>query len=222
MTERQVSIAAALRSAVFFIGLTIGLMMPALAYSDDGPNKILPLEPPSDTSFSLIDHRGRHVSDADFRGTYLLVYLGYTNCPDVCPTDLQALAEAVDMLRVDGIEIQPIFITVDPERDTVDMLADYVGSFHPKLVGLTGAPENVNRTAKGFGVRYFKIFYPVSDDDEESDGTDTEAMGADYVVYHTAFTYLVGPDGRGLATFPHGEWPEDMVAKIRRLIGRQN
>ena len=178
------------------------------------------LPPPSGGSFSLIDHTGRQVADEEFRGSYLLVYFGYTFCPDVCPTGLQMLSEAVEMLGDAGTKVQPIFITVDPERDGAEALADYVGAFHPRLVGLTGTPKQIKAVAKAYGVRYFKLYYPPSWDDEEEESENGEEGEAnlDYAMNHTAFTYLLGPDGRGLATFPHGAWPQDMALEIRGFI----
>ncbi len=168
---------------------------------------ILPLRPPQAGTFSLVDHTARTVTDKDFQGRFMLVYFGYTYCPDVCPTGLQAMSDAIDMLGAAGRHVQPVFITVDPERDTVTALADYVEAFHPRLLGLTGTAARIKAAAKAYGVRYFKLYYPDSDEDN-----------ADYAVHHTAFTYLIGPDGRGLKVFPHGVWPEDMARDIRHFI----
>jgi protein SCO1/2 len=93
--------------------------------------------------FLLIDHKGRPVTDRDFRGKFMRVFFGYTFCPDVCPIDLQIISKAVDALGEAGNRVQPIFITVDPKRDTVEVLARYVSHFHPRLLGLTGTPEQV-------------------------------------------------------------------------------
>ena len=173
------------------------------------------LPPPTAGSFSLVDHTGRSVTDKDFRGAYLLIYFGYTFCPDVCPTGLQAMSDAIDLLGRQGNAVQPIFVSVDPDRDTAEVMADYVDFFHPRLRGLTGTSEQVAAAAKGYGVRYFKLYYPsFGDDDDQGD----DAENTDYAVSHSAFTYLVGPDGRGLATFAHGTWPEDLAREIRRHL----
>ena len=205
-----------LAAVLAVLAVLAGTSAPA---ADGKPKGLRALKPPPDTTFSLTDHRGRRVSDADYRGKYLLVYFGYTFCPDVCPTDLQAMSEAVDKLDAAGLEVQPIFVSVDPERDTAVQLAGYVDAFHPRLIGLTGTHEEIARTAKGYRVRYFKLHYPVENEDAKDDD---EATTAEYAVHHSAFTYLVGPRGRGLMTFPHGEWPDDMAAKILRVVSGES
>jgi protein SCO1/2 len=131
------------------------------------------------------------------------------------------MSDAMDTLGVAGEKVQPIFISVDPDRDTPDVLADYVAAFHPRLVGLTGRPQELKAVAKAYGARYFKLYFPPSDDDQ-GDETADEDENLDYAVHHTAHTYLVGPDGRGLATFPHGTWPQDMAVRIHGLLDKQN
>jgi len=154
--------------------------------------------------FTLVSHTGRTVSDADFRGSYLLVYFGYTYCPDVCPTTLRDIGLALDALGADAERVQPLFITIDPERDTVAVLADYVGAFHPRLIGLTGTAEQVARAAKAYGVFYAKV--------ESKDKSEP------YFMNHSAFTYLMGPDGRYLTVFPYGTKPKAMAAAIRNFL----
>jgi protein SCO1/2 len=150
--------------------------------------------------FELIDHAGRRRTDADFRGKLLLIYFGYTYCPDVCPTDLQAISAAVDLLGAAGEAVQPLFITVDPARDTAEHLAGYIPLFHPRLIGLTGQPGEIRRVARAYKVYYAKV---------------RESGGRDYAIDHTGFIYLVGADGRYLGFFPPGTPPERLVAVIR-------
>jgi protein SCO1/2 len=100
--------------------------------------------------FELVDHTGKKRTDADFRGKLLLVYFGYTYCPDICPADLLQISLAIDQLGTAGDEVQPLFISVDPERDTTTVLAQYVSSFHPRLIGLTGTPEKIRRVANSY------------------------------------------------------------------------
>lgn len=120
--------------------------------------------------FSLINHEGKHVTDRDFLGKWTLIYFGFTHCPDICPDELQKLAAAVDNIKDKGdIEIVPVFISVDPERDTVDQVREYVKEFHPKLVGLTGNSDEIRKVARAYRVYYMK----------------TEEEGSDYLVDHS-------------------------------------
>ncbi len=158
--------------------------------------------------FTLVDHTGKTVTDADFRGRYLLIYFGYTYCPDVCPTTLQTMTQALDLLGEKAERVQPLFITVDPERDTADVLADYVTAFHPRLIGLTGAADQIARAAKAYGVYYAKA------EPSEPD--------APYLMDHSSFVYLMGPDGRYLTVFPHGTAPEDMAKTLEDVIDNRS
>ena len=151
--------------------------------------------------FSLIDHHGKPTSDQDLRGEYMLVHFGYTHCPDVCPTSLYNLAQAVKRLGSKGERIRPIFVTVDPQRDTVEILASYVQAFHPRMVGLTGSKEQIAKAAKAYDVDYVIA---------EFEG--------EYLVHHSAFTYLMGPDGTFLKRFPFGTELDHLVDAIKPLI----
>ena len=148
--------------------------------------------------FTLIDQHGKRVGDGDFRGRFMLVYFGYSFCPDICPTDLAAMSAAIDRLGPLGDEVQPIFITIDPERDTAERLADYAPLFHPRLVALTGTAEEVERAAAAYRVYYEKA-----------------GDGPDYLMNHSGIVYLMGPDGRFLTHFPQGTGAEEMADKIR-------
>ncbi|XP_047332036.1 protein SCO1 homolog 1, mitochondrial [Impatiens glandulifera] len=129
--------------------------------------------------FNLIDHNGKAVSNKDFMGKWTVIYFGFTHCPDICPDELQKLALAVDKIKEKArIEIVPVFISVDPERDTVEQVRDYVLEFHPKLIGLTGSADEVKKAAKAFRVYYMK----------------TEEEGSDYLVDHSIIMYLMDPN----------------------------
>jgi protein SCO1/2 len=154
--------------------------------------------------FALVDHTGRTRTDADFRGKLLLLYFGYTSCPDVCPADLMAITGALDLLGPPGEDVQPLFVTVDPERDTVAHLADYVTSFHPRLIALTGDGAAIRALALAYKVFFARVAAP--------DGTD-------YAVDHTAFIYLVGRDGKYLGFFPPGTTPERIAEVVRQHLG---
>ena len=152
---------------------------------------------------ALIDHTGQRRTEVDFRGKLMLVYFGFTYCPDVCPTDLQEMSIAVDKLGAQGEAVQPLFITVDPERDTPEHLADYVSLFHPRLVALTGEPSAIQRAARAYKVYYAKV--PTSK--------------GDYTVDHSGFVYLMGRDGEYLGFFPPGTSADRMVEIIRPRMG---
>ncbi|MTJ82299.1 MAG: SCO family protein [Telmatospirillum sp.] len=155
--------------------------------------------------FSLIDHTGRSVTDADYRGKVMLIYFGYTFCPDVCPTTLGTVTQAYDLLSPeDQARVVPIFITVDPERDTVDQIAQYVGSFSPAVVGLTGSPEQIEPVMKEFRVYARKA--------------DTE--DGNYSVDHSSILYLMDAKGRYAMHFPGDVNPKDLAAGLRKVIGK--
>jgi len=155
--------------------------------------------------FGLVDQHGATRTDAEFRGRFMLIYFGYTYCPDVCPTELATMGRALDLLGDAGERVQPIFITVDPERDTVEQLATYGASFHPRLLLLTGSAEQVKAAATAYRVYSARV--------EGSDATD-------YLMDHTSIVYLMGPDGRFLTHFPQGTPPERMAEVLReRLSG---
>ncbi len=155
--------------------------------------------------YELVDQNGRTVRSSDFQGKFQLIYFGYAYCPDVCPTELAAMAEAVDALGTEADRVQPLFITVDPERDTPDFLAGYVPHFHPRLIGLTGTPEQIAAVAKAFRVYYAKV---------ESD------RQTDYLMDHTSFIYLMGPDGNFLTMFRYGMQPAAMADAIAAFVDK--
>jgi cytochrome oxidase Cu insertion factor (SCO1/SenC/PrrC family) len=200
------------------IGLAPQFAAPARAHEANVEEAPAPAE--NRGPFSLTDHTGRAVTDRDFVGHFILVYFGYTHCPDVCPVDLQVMSDAVDLLGADGEEVQPIFITTDPARDTVAVLAGYVGDFHPHLIGLTGDAAQVASATDTYHVRTMKL-YPMSFDDEEGD-EDEKASGDEgnsrYLIDHSASIYLIGPDGAGLSRFPNGILPEQIVADVKRFF----
>lgn len=159
--------------------------------------------------FSLVDHNGQNVTDKDYRGKFMLVFFGYTFCPDVCPTELQTIADALDLLGADAEKVQPLFVSVDHERDTPEVLASYVEVFHPSLIGLTGTAEQIATAAKTYYARYNKISSLTEDGDEDKDY---------YLMGHTSSTYLIGPKGRDLHVFNYGDSPEVMAARIQHFI----
>ncbi|WP_247530605.1 SCO family protein [Bradyrhizobium sp. 199] len=151
--------------------------------------------------FELIDQTGKVRSDRDFRGRLMLVYFGFTYCPDLCPTDLMAIGQALEQLGPDADAVQPVFITLDPERDTAEHLAEYVPLFHPRLLGLTGSPDAIGAASDAYKVYFAKIAI----------GKD----GVDYTIDHTSFIYLMDADGKYLGFFPPGTSAERIVEIIR-------
>jgi cytochrome oxidase Cu insertion factor (SCO1/SenC/PrrC family) len=154
--------------------------------------------------FELIDHSGHARTERDFRGQLMLIYFGFTYCPDVCPTDLQAIGLAMDRLGADSAKVQPLFVTVDPERDTPAHLAEYVRQFDPRLIGLTGSTDAIRKAADAYKVYYAKV-------DLNND--------AGYTVDHTAFIYLMDRDANYLGFFPPGTSADRMVEIIRPHLG---
>jgi protein SCO1/2 len=149
--------------------------------------------------FSLSDTAGKRVTDVDFRGKLMLVFFGYTHCPDACPTGLQTMAELLDKLGADAREVAPVFISVDPERDTPEALSAYVKNFSPQIVGLTGSVDAVASAAKAYRV-YFR---------KAGGGRD------DYTVDHSAFVYLMDREGQYLTHFMFNT-PTDAIANVIR------
>jgi len=156
--------------------------------------------------FMLKDHHGKIVKDSDFMGDFLLITFGYTYCPDVCPTGLQKISDTLDELGDAAKFVTPIFITIDPKRDTVPVMADYVKNFHPSFVGLTGTDAMISHVAKAYKVKYMRS--PESKPDDE-----------DYLMDHTANTYLMGHDGKFIARFHHRTRVPQMVEQVKAALG---
>jgi cytochrome oxidase Cu insertion factor (SCO1/SenC/PrrC family) len=201
---------SSLRLALIVLaGLTVGAAA-ALAIFPAARERLLPQSVPSvgqalvGGPFALTDQTGKRVTDKDFRGRYLLVFFGFTNCPDVCPSALQVMAAALDKLGPKGQKITPVFITVDPERDTPAQLATYLKSFHPSLVGLSGTPAEIEAVTKAYRVYVKKVADPKS--------------SAGYTFDHSAIIYLMGPDGAYLAHFTHASNVDTMAERLAKLL----
>lgn len=154
--------------------------------------------------FELVDHTGKTVTDKDFRGRFMLVYFGFTFCPDVCPSGLQVISEALDRVGPKAERIVPLFISVDPERDTPAQLAQYVQSFHPRLVGLTGTPEQIEVALKAYRSTAKRV-----NDDKSTAG---------YTFDHTALMFLMDPKGKYVAHFTHATPVERMVERLQKAL----
>jgi cytochrome oxidase Cu insertion factor (SCO1/SenC/PrrC family) len=154
-------------------------------------------------AFTLTDQTGATRRAEDFRGKLMLVYFGYSFCPDACPTALQDMSQALDLLGTKGDAVQPIFITIDPARDTVEQMKLYADNFHPRLLALTGTPEQIAAAARAYRVYY-----------EKSKST----SGNDYLMDHSSYIYLMGRDGRYVSHFPPGTTPQQMAAAIEKRL----
>lgn len=154
--------------------------------------------------FALVDQTGSLRSDREFRGKLMVVYFGYTYCPDVCPSDLQAITLALDQLGPLAAQVQPIFITIDPERDS-SVLAEYVSAFHSGLIGLTGPPEKIREIANSY-----KAFYSKIKDERISE----------YTIDHSGVIYLMGRDGEYLGFMPPQTTPGRLAEVIRGFLAK--
>jgi protein SCO1/2 len=154
-------------------------------------------------AFSLTDHTGARRTLADYRGKLVVIFFGFTQCPDVCPTTLQEMAEVRRSLGADGERVQVLFITVDPERDTREVLAQYVPAFDRTFVGLNGTSEEIARTAKNFKVFYQKV----------PGRTETS-----YTMDHTAGSYVLDTSGQPRLFLRHNQGPAPIVADLRQLL----
>ena len=171
------------------------------------PQKPPPLEALFGGPFELTDHDGRTVTDGTFRGRFTLLYFGYTFCPDLCPTNLLTMAEAVEALGPEQAgRVQPLFVTVDPERDGPAALREYMAHFGPRFLGLRGTPAQTRAVLKAWRIHRRKV------------PTEAGADADDYLVDHATLTFLMGPDGKFRTLFPHDTRAEKMTATLRRYL----
>jgi protein SCO1/2 len=161
---------------------------------------------PMRDSFALTDQNGRRVSDRDFADKYRLVYFGYTYCPDVCPIDMRVIGAGLRRFEGENAaraaRIQPIFITIDPERDTPAALRQYVAAFHPRTIGLTGTPDEIALAARHHRVHYER-------------GAETSGG---YLMNHSRNAVLYGPDGAPIAIIPHDQGPAGVATELGRWV----
>jgi protein SCO1/2 len=176
--------------ALMLHGTPRGIAGTALASAIGGP-------------FQLVDQNGKTVTDADLKGKWSLIYFGYTHCPDACPTTLNAISIALSEIGAKRDEVRPVFITVDPERDTSQALKSYVTAFDAPILALTGTPDEVAQAAKDYRVYYAK--HP------EPDG--------DYSMDHSSVIYVMDPQGRFTATFTPESSPEQIAERLKKLVG---
>jgi len=197
------------RAIALGLALIAGLQLPCTAGSQRSAAEIMDIlmwgREPVGGPFSLIDQSGTTRTNEDFRGKLMLIYFGFTYCPDICPTDLQNMGLALDQLGPDGGKVQPLFITLDPERDTADHLKEYLPLFHPRIIGLTGDAAAIGAAADAFKVYYARV---------------SNKQGDDYTIDHTAFIYLMGVDGNYLGFFPPGTSSERIAETLRKQMAK--
>jgi protein SCO1/2 len=176
----------------------------AMQFAPCVPSRTQPSAPPegASISFTLTAADGRAVSERTYRGKWLIVYFGYTFCPDICPTTLMEMAGALEQLGPRAETVQGLFVTVDPKRDTPEVLNEYVKSFDPHIVGLTGSPAQIALAAKSFNVFYER--------------RDTDDGG--YVYDHTSLIYLIDPDGRFLKAIAHNAGAQQIAHSLAALM----
>ncbi len=153
--------------------------------------------------FTLVDQHGNNVTDEALKEQFALIYFGFTYCPDICPTALLTMTQAIEGLGTLGDRVLPVFITVDPQRDTPEVMKSYASNFHPRFLALTGTLEQTDAAAKAY-----KIFYKLHNEEDKEN----------YVVDHTGYIYLMAPDGNYLTHFSHDDSAEAMMAILTKYI----
>jgi protein SCO1 len=191
--------------AGFLIGAFAGAAALVLTRAPAGPDVATTGKALIGGPFTLVGKDGKPVTDQTFRGKYMLVFFGFTHCPDICPAELQVIAAALDELGPKANDVIPIFITLDSERDTPRVVADYVMNFGPRFVGLTGSPEAIAQAAKAYRVVYSKY---------REEGAKLD----DYSVDHSALVYLMGKDGEYITHFAYGTPAAKMAETLQRYL----
>ena len=214
MPQRRVYLYLGVAVLIIIIGVTLrffaspqSMVSPAgVTVVDKGGREIKGSKPPSiGGRFTLISQDGRPVTDADFRGKNILVFFGFTNCPDVCPLTLSNISRAMVLLGGDANKIQPLFISVDPLRDTPNVLKQYLKHFDHRIIGLTGTTKQVTAVQRAYRI-FSQRRNAVGDDSD------------DYLIDHTSISYMMGPSGEFKTFFSNGSTPEEFVTKIRQQL----
>ncbi len=189
-----------------FVAGAIGAIAAVVDRDDVGAPEVVVEDGKPDIggAFSLVSHEGQRITDSNLRGRYTLMMFGFTNCPDICPAELQTVMSALDKLGPRASKVTPVFVTLDPERDTVETMARYVSYFGNKLVGLTGTPAEINKTAKAYKVYHAKV---------------PDREGSGYSIDHSAIAYLMGPSGEYVTHFAYGTSADAVASGIAKHIG---
>jgi len=192
--KRTLLLAALMLAAAAMIGAAAFLLAPGLKPGGTGVALV-------GGPFTLTDQSGKRVTEKDFLGRYTLIYFGYTYCPDVCPTQLQVLAAALEEMGPTASKITPVFISIDPARDTPEVMKAYVENFGAQFIGLTGSADEIAAVAKAYRVFYAKA------------GT-----GQDYKMDHTSLMYLMGPDGKFIKYFDYTTDPKALAGELSQAV----
>ncbi|MCG8650372.1 MAG: SCO family protein [Pirellulales bacterium] len=187
----------------WLLSLVFGLVMVFSATAVSAQDQMVPAE--IGGRFMLEDHNGQIVTDQHYRGQFLLITFGYTYCPDICPTNLVNMSDALAHLGEKAAQVAPVFVTIDPKRDTAERLRDYVDHFDQRIVGLTGPQPMIDSISKR---------YKIVTDVHRPEGWDQE----DYIVDHTASIFLMSPEGGFLVKFAHGMDPKAMAKRITEFM----
>ena len=182
--------------------ILVGVMFGRMLGADFTPSGTATIGGP----FTLVSSNGQNVSERSYRGKWVLIYFGYTYCPDACPTALNNISVALEKLGLDARNLQPIFVTVDPQRDTRAAMADYLKSFDSRIIGLTGTQDQIDRTVKEFRVYASR--------EKSDDGGDS------YLVSHASYIYLLGPQGDFVNVIQGGATGDEIAAWLRKEMGR--
>jgi cytochrome oxidase Cu insertion factor (SCO1/SenC/PrrC family) len=202
-TSAERSVSAAERGLIIFLiglGVVLGVFVAGHWWSGEPQNIVAAA---IGGPFALTDQNGVVRHDSDFRGKLMLIYFGYTYCPDACPAALTVMTSALDELGNAAKDVQPIFITVDPERDTVVQMKSYASNFHPRLLALTGSAEKTTAAARAYRIYFEKV---------KPEGS------SDYLVDHSSLTFLMGRDGKFLTYFGPEVTADQMAAAIKKYL----
>ncbi len=187
---------------LFAVGASLGIIVSEFRPHDENVPRLS--EQPIGGDFTLRDFRG-DFRLSDYRGKVLVIYFGYTFCPDICPTNLALITQALNEMQPGELQrVQPVFISVDPDRDTTEKLKEYVAYFHPRFLGITGTEERVKSVADAYGVAYAKV---------------KDASAGGYLVDHSSETYIIAPNGSLTARLHHATPPTEILLQIRRALG---
>lgn len=198
-----------MKNILVFIALVIVSIGAGLYMSPEFQNRDLPKEKSTGEalvggSFKLTDHYGTIRTDKEFRGNFMLIFFGFTNCPTICPPGIMNMTEAMELLGSDGKKVIPIFITVDPERDTPERMKEFLGNFYSTFIGLTGNKEDIKEVETAYKVYSSKV-----EAKDEPDG---------YIMDHSGFIYLMDESGKYVTHFSYNAEPKEMANKIRGYI----